>query len=58
MQALSGRDIAAVAHAAHALVAYDTRVFKPADPEPAPEQKSVKPVVTAEGGQTPATVTQ
>ncbi len=58
VQALSGRDIAAVAHAAHALVAYDTRVFKPADPEPAPEQKSVKPVVTAEGGQTPATVTQ
>jgi hypothetical protein len=58
VQAMSGRDIAAVAHATHALVVYDTRVFKPADPEPAAEQKSVKPVVTAEGGQTGATVTQ
>ena len=59
-QALSSRDIAAVAHAAHALVVYDTRVFKPADPEPASDQKqkSVPPVVTAAGGQTGATVTQ
>ena len=54
VQALSSRDIAAVAHAAHALVVYDTRVFKPADaPEPAPDQKrkGVQPVVTAAGGQ-------
>ena len=40
LQAASSRDLVAVAHAAHALVVYDTRVFAPADvAEPAPADK-------------------
>ena len=40
LQAASSRDLVAVAHAAHALVVYDTRVFAPADvTEPAPADK-------------------
>jgi hypothetical protein len=40
LQAASSRDLAAVAHAAHALVVYDARVFAPADvAEPAPADK-------------------
>jgi hypothetical protein len=59
VQAMSGRDMAAVAHAAHALAAYDARVFRPAEgPEkPAPEKgQEGKPVVTASGGQANAAV--
>jgi hypothetical protein len=36
VQSLSSRDIAAVGHAVHALMVYDQRQFKPADPDPAP----------------------
>jgi hypothetical protein len=59
VQALSSRDIAAVAHAVRALVVYDARVFQPADPEaekPAPGEKGkdAKPVVTASAGQAEA----
>jgi hypothetical protein len=42
VSALSSRDIAAVAHATHALMVYDSRVFKPADVEPAPAASEKK----------------
>ena len=50
-QGLSSRDLAAMAHAMHALAVYDARVFQPADPEPG---KEAKPVVTASSGQAAA----
>ena len=42
VQALSGQDIAAMAHAARALAVYDARVFRPADPENLPPAKKAK----------------
>ena len=39
VQSLSGREIAAVMHAAHALMIYDQRVFAPADAVPAAAQR-------------------
>ncbi|MGO8689761.1 MAG: hypothetical protein ACLQLG_09005 [Thermoguttaceae bacterium] len=50
-QGLSSRDLAAMAHAMHALAVYDARVFQPADPEPG---KEAKPVATAASGQAAA----
>jgi hypothetical protein len=47
VHSLSSREIAAVMHAAHALVVYDQRVFAPADPSKATPEKS------AEGESTP-----
>ena len=52
VQAFSSQEIAAVAHAARALIMYDARVFGPADvekPSHGEKGKEAAPVVTADG---------